>query len=237
MGRKTQTLRVSGPIDWAAVKAERLEYESGSTVFSQGDAAATILYIERGGVRLSVLSYTGKEAVVAILGSGDFFGESCLAGQPKRVATATTMGPTAILVMTAEEVIGQLHSSSAFADRFLAHLLKRNLRIERDLTDQLFNNSEKRLARTLLLLARYGEDGARPRTIPKVSQEILAEMIGTTRTRVNLFMNRFRDLGYIRYKSGGDLTVNQSLLTVGPPPLSPARRRSRRDLRFLLLLF
>ena len=171
------------------------------------------MYIERGGVRLSVVSFTGKEAVIAILESGDFFGESCLAGQPKRMATATAMGPTTILVMTHEELMGQLHSSSPFTDRFLAHMLKRNLRIERDLTDQLFNNSEKRLARTLLLLARYGEDSARPRKIPRLSQEILAEMIGTTRTRVNFFMTRFRQLGYIEYKSGGDLTVNQSLLT------------------------
>jgi len=216
MGRTAQTFEVSGPIDWATVRAEYLEYESGTTIFSQGDAATTVMYIERGGVRLSVLSLNGKEAVVAILESGDFFGESCLTGQSKRVATATAMGPTTIRVMTRDELIGQLHSSSAFTDRFLAHMLKRNLRIERDLTDQLFNNSEKRLARTLLLLARYGEHGARPRKIPRLSQEILAEMIGTTRTRVNFFMNRFRELGYIEYKSGGggELTVNQSLLNV-----------------------
>jgi CRP/FNR family cyclic AMP-dependent transcriptional regulator len=214
MGRKPRTLQVSEPIDWTAVNTARVEYESGSTVFLQGDPANTVMYIERGAVQLSVLSYSGKEAVIAILESGDFFGESCLAGQPKRVATATAMTPTAILVITGEEVIGQLHSSSAFADRFLAHVLKRNLRIERDLTDQLFNNSEKRLARTLLLLARYGEQGTGPRKIPKVSQETLAEMIGTTRTRVNFFMNRFRDLGYIEYKGGGDVTVNHSLLSV-----------------------
>lgn len=205
---------MSGAIDWASVKAQHFEYESGTTVFSQGDAAATVIYIERGRALLSVLSYSGKEAVVAILEPGDFFGESCLAGQQRRVATATTMGPAAMLVITREELIGQLHNSSAFADRFLAHLLKRNLRVERDLIDQLFNNSEKRLARTLLLLARYGEDGAKPRKIPKVSQEMLAEMIGTTRTRVNLFMNRFRDLGYIEYKAGGDVTIHQSLLSV-----------------------
>jgi CRP/FNR family cyclic AMP-dependent transcriptional regulator len=213
MGRKTQTLQISGPIDWTAVQAERLVFESGCTVFSQGDAASTVMYIDRGGVRLSVLSYSGKEAVIAVLESADFFGESCLAGQPKRMATATTMVPTAVRVITRKEVLNQLHSSSAFADCFLAHMLKRNLRIERDLTDQLFNNSEKRLARALLLLSQYGQD-ARPRTIQKVSQEILAEMIGTTRTRVNFFMNRFRNLGYIEYKSGGDLTVHQALLNV-----------------------
>jgi CRP/FNR family cyclic AMP-dependent transcriptional regulator len=214
MGKKTQTLKASGPIDWAELKTDRFEYQSGITVFSQGDAAATVMYVERGGVRLSVLSSNGKEAVVAVLESGDFFGESCLAGHPTRLATATTMGPTTLLVITPEALVGQLHNSSAFADRFLAHMLKRNLRIERDLTDQLFNNSERRLARTLLLLARYGEHGASPRKIPKLSQEILAEMIGSTRTRVNFFMNRFRDLGYIEYKSRGDLTVNQSLLSV-----------------------
>lgn len=214
MARTTQNLQSAGPIDWAGVKAQRLEYLSGMAVFSQGDAATTVMYIERGAIRLSVLSHAGKEAVVAVLEARDFFGESCLTGLPKRVATATTMGPTAILVISHDEMITQLHSSSAFADRFLAHMLKRNLRVERDLTDQLFNNSEKRLARTLLLLARYGEDGARSRTIPKVSQEILAEMIGTTRTRVNFFMNRFRELGYIEYKTRGDLTVNQSLLSV-----------------------
>ena len=214
MRRKTQALQVSSPIDWAAVKAKRLEYPSGSTVFSQGDSAASVMYIERGAVRLSVLSHSGKEAVVAILESGDFIGETCLSGQSKRLATATTISPCAVLVMRAEEVVGQIHSSSVFADRFVAYMLKRNLRIERDLTDQLFNNSEQRLARALLLLARYGEHGTVLRKIPKVSQEILAEMIGTTRTRVNFFMNRFRELGYVEYKTGGEVTVNQSLLSV-----------------------
>jgi CRP/FNR family cyclic AMP-dependent transcriptional regulator len=214
MRRKTQALQVSSPIDWAAVKAKRLEFQSGLTVFSQGDSAATVMYIERGAVRLSVLSHSGKEAVVAILESGDFIGEACLSGQSKRLATATTINPCAVLVMRAEEVVGQIHSSSVFADSFVAYMLKRNLRIERDLTDQLFNNSEQRLARALLLLARYGEHGTVLRKIPKVSQEILAEMIGTTRTRVNFFMNRFRELGYVEYKTGGEVTVNQSLLSV-----------------------
>lgn len=214
VGRKTQALEVSGSINWATVKAERLEHAPGTTVFSQGDAATTLMYIERGRVRLSVLSSSGREAVVAILDSGDFVGESCLAGQPNRVATATTMTPAAMLVITREELIRQRHSSSAFADGFLAHILKRNLRIERDLIDQLFNNCEKRLARTLLLLAPYREEGAEPRKIPKVSQEMLAKMIGTTRTRVNFFMNRFRDLGYIEYTAGGDVTIDRSLLSV-----------------------
>ena len=220
MGRKAQTLEVSGAIDWGTVTAERREYGSGTTVFLQGDAATTVMYLQRGRIRSSVLSFSGKEAVVAILEPGDFFGEICLTGQSRRVATATTIGPATVLVITREKLIEQLHSSSAFADRFLAHMLKRNLRIEQDLTDQLFNHSEKRLARMLLLLARYGEDGAQPRKIPKVSQEILAEMIGTTRTRVNFFMNRFRDLGHIEYKSGGDVTVHQSLLSVVLDPES-----------------
>ena len=212
MARTIEGVGAAGAIDWTTVRAERLAYPSGAAVFSQGDEASTVIFIDRGGVRLSVLSYSGKEAVVALVERGDFFGENCLAGQTTRVATATTMGDTEVLVITRQELIRQLHSSAEFADRFIAHMLKRNQRIERDLIDQLFNNSEKRLARTLLLLAQYGQDGATPRKIPKVSQSILAEMIGTTRTRVNLFMTRFRHLGYIEYKGGGDLTVNQSLL-------------------------
>lgn len=220
MDREPQTVETSSAIDWATVQAERLEYASGVTVFSQGDAATTVMYIERGRVRLSVLSSSGREAVVAILDSGDFFGESCLTGQPTRATTAVTIVAVTMLVIDREELTRQRHSSSAFADGFLAHLLKRNLRIERDLTDQLFNNVEKRLARTLLLLARYGEDGTKPRRIPGVSQELLAKMIGTTRTRVNFFMNRFRDLGYIEYKACGDVTIHQSLLSVALRPQS-----------------
>ncbi len=213
MGRKTLSLEVSGAIDWAGVKTHRLDCKSGEIVFSQGDPADTVFYIEYGVVRLSVLSDTGKEGVVAVLEGGDFFGETCLAGESKRVRTAITMIPTTLVAIAPEELIRLLHTSPVFSDRFLAYMLKRNLRIERDLTDQLFNNSEKRLARTLLLLSQYGS-GATPRRIPRVSQEILAEMIGSTRGRVNIFMNRFRQLGLIDYKGNSDVTVNPALVDV-----------------------
>jgi len=208
------TLPASRRIDWAGVDVERLELNAERTVFSQGDTAASIFYIERGGVRLSVVSCSGREAVLAILESGDFFGEGCLVGLSRRLTSATTLGPTAMLVITQRELMRQLHSSSTFSDRFLANVLDRNLRTERDLTDQLFNGSEKRLARALLVLAHYSERDAGPRNIPRVSQETLAEMIGTTRPRVNFFMNRFRALGHIDYKGRSDVTVYDSLVSV-----------------------
>jgi len=170
------------------------------------------MFVETGVVRLSVLSHAGKEAVVAVLDAGHFFGEGCLAGQTRRMATATAMVPSAILAVDKPEMVRQLHSQPAFADCFLAHILTRNIRIEGDLIDQLFNSTEKRLARTLLLLARYGEPAASHRALPKLSQEILAEMVGTTRSRVNFFMNKFRKLGFIDYN--GVLKVNNSLLGV-----------------------
>ena len=170
------------------------------------------MYIERGTVRLSVVSHSGKEAVIAVLDPGDFFGEGCLAGQAQRMATASAMAPCTIIVMAKADMVRQLHTHSTFADRFMTHMLVRNIRIEEDLVDQLFNSSEKRLARTLLLLARYGEAGASHRTLPKVSQETLAEMIGTTRSRVNFFMNKFRKLGLIEYN--GELKIHNSLLSV-----------------------
>jgi CRP/FNR family cyclic AMP-dependent transcriptional regulator len=170
------------------------------------------MYVREGTVRLSVLSHTGKEAVVAVLDGGHFFGEGCLVGQTRRMATASTIDPSTIVVVDKDEMVRQLHAKPAFADRFLTHMLTRNIRIEEDLIDQLFNSSEKRLARTLLLLARYGEPGATHRLLPKVSQETLAEMVGTTRSRVNFFMNKFRKLGFIEYN--GELKINNSLLSV-----------------------
>jgi CRP/FNR family cyclic AMP-dependent transcriptional regulator len=170
------------------------------------------MHIEEGAVRLSVLSHAGKEAVVAVLEAGHFFGEGCLVGQTFRMATATAIAPCRIVIVEKPEMVRQLHSQPAFADRFLRHMLTRNIRVEEDLIDQLFNSSEKRLARTLLLLARYGEPGATHRTLPKVSQETLAEMVGTTRSRVNFFMNKFRKLGFIEYN--GELKINNSLLSV-----------------------
>ena len=160
------------------------------------------MYVARGTVRLSVLSHAGKEAVIAVLDDDYFFGEGCLAGQPYRMATASAMAACTIVVVEKPEMVRHLHAQPAFADRFLTHMLTRNIRIEEDLIDQLFNSSEKRLARTLLLLARFGEPEVSHRTLPRVSQETLAEMVGTTRSRVNFFMNKFRKLGFIEYNGG-----------------------------------
>jgi len=188
------------------------KFKAKETVFAQGDPAMNVLYIQDGGVKLSVVNESGKEAVVAILGPGDFFGEGCLAGQSICMATATAIAPTTVLAIEKSEMIRVLHREHQFSDRFIAHMLARNIRVEEDLIDQLFNSSEKRLARTLLLLARYGSPGLPQKVLPKVSQEMLAEMIGTTRSRVNFFMNKFRKLGFIQYD--GEIHVNDSLLSV-----------------------
>ena len=169
-----------------------------------------MFYIQQGSVKLSVLSRTGKEAVVAILGPGDFFGEGCLAGQPRRMATASALSASTLLVVEKSQMLELLHTQPTLAARFLSHMLARNIRIEEDLVDQLFNSSEKRLARALLLLARYGKESQPLRV--RLSQETLAEIVGTTRSRVNLFMNKFRDLGFVEYN--GDIKVNSALLTV-----------------------
>jgi CRP/FNR family transcriptional regulator, cyclic AMP receptor protein len=188
------------------------KFRRKETVFAQGDPAKNVMYIQEGGVKLTVVNESGREAVVAILGPGDFFGEGCLAGQSVCIATATTIAPTTVLVIDKNEMIRVLHKEHEFSDRFIAYMLSRNIRVEEDLVDQLFNSSEKRLARTLLLLARYGAPG-RPQTVlPKVSQEMLAQMIGTTRSRVNFFMNKFRGLGFIKYN--GEIHINNSLLSV-----------------------
>ena len=199
-------------LESAGVAKTIVEYGRGDTVFTQGDACDHVLYIQSGGVKLSVLSKTGREAVVAMLGPGDFFGEGCLAGQPVRMGSAAAITPSVILLINKDKMIRLLHKQHAMSDRFIAHMLSRNIRIEEDLIDQLFNSSEKRLARTLLLLARYGKHDKPVRAVPPVSQETLAEMVGTTRSRVNFFMNKFRKLGFIDYN--GDLKVNNSLLSV-----------------------
>jgi CRP-like cAMP-binding protein len=199
-------------LDWTGARIRRGEYGAGATIFAQGDPAASVMYIEQGTVRLSVLSHTGKEAVIAVLEPWHFFGEGCLAGQPYRMATAVAIAPCTINIVDKEEMARHLRDRPAFGDQFLTHMLTRNIRIEEDLIDQLFNSSEKRLARTLLLLARYGEAEATHRTLPKLSQETLAEMVGTTRSRVNFFMNKFRKLGFIEYNGG--LKINNSLLSV-----------------------
>ena len=198
-------------LESAGIARQVTRYVESDVVFAQGEAATDVFYLQQGSIKLSVLSRTGKEAVVAILGAGDFFGEGCLAGQARRMATACVLTPSTVSIVEKAEMLRMLHAEPALADRFLSHMLARNIRIEEDLIDQLFNSSEKRLARALLLLARYGSDD-RPLPVPKLSQETLAEMVGTTRSRINFFMNKFRDLGFIEYN--GELKVNSSLLTV-----------------------
>lgn len=180
--------------------------------YTQGGAASSVLYIQRGGIKLSVTSALGKEAVVAMLGPGDFFGEGCLAGQPVRMGTAIALVPTELIRIAKADMTRMLDQQHEFSNKFIRHILGRNIRIEEDLVDQLFNSSEKRLARTLLLLARYGSQEAPPGDLPSLSQETLAEMIGSTRSRVNYFMTKFRRLGYIEYN--GHLKINASLLSV-----------------------
>jgi CRP/FNR family cyclic AMP-dependent transcriptional regulator len=191
---------------------EKSAYEEDKVIFSQGEAAVSIFYIGEGKVKLTVLSEQGKEAVVAILGPGDFFGEGCLAGQPLRMATAVAMTECLITRIEKAAMIRVLHDAPEFSEKFMAHLLTRNIRVEADLVDQLFNSSEKRLARMLLILANFGKEGKPEPVIAKVSQEMLAEMIGTTRPRVSFFMNKFRRLGLIDYN--GHLEVHSSLLNV-----------------------
>jgi len=191
-----------------------VKFGRNETVFRQGDTGRDVFYIQSGGVKLSVLSRTGKEAVVAMLGPGDFFGEGCMAGQPLRMGSATAITPSVIMLVSKKRMAVLLHEQPTMADRFIAHMLARNIRIEEDLIDQLFNSSEKRLARALLLLARYGKQDIPVRALPKVSQETLAEMIGTTRSRVNFFMNKFKDLGFIDYDEKQPLKINSSLLSV-----------------------
>jgi len=187
-------------------------YPPDGIVFSQGDTADSVFSIQQGVVELSVVSHGGKHAVIARLGPGDFFGESALTGHPVRLKTATALAATTLLVVPKQQMTRLLHEQRALSDRFIGHMLVRNIRIEEDLVDQLFNSTERRLARALLLLARYGKPDPTHRKLPPISQETLAEMIGTTRSRVNLFMNKFKRLGFIEYNGG--LKVNHSLLTV-----------------------
>jgi len=211
----------AGPVATAAFDVEQylssgaphsvLQFRRGGVVFAQGDRGHDVRYLQKGSVKLSVISHSGKEAVVAILGPGDFFGEGVLAGQTVRIATATAIAASRVLAIEKDAMTRLIHDQPAFSDRFIAYMLARNIRIEADLVDQLFNSSEKRLARALLLLARYGSGDPHP-TLPRVSQETLAEMIGSTRSRVNFFMNKFRKLGFIDYNGG--ITVHRSLLSV-----------------------
>lgn len=199
-------------LDSAGIARKIVEYRRGDVIFTQGDPCGHVLYVKNGGVKLSVLSKAGRQAVVAMLGPGEFFGEGCLAGQPVRMGSATATMASTILLVDKPQMVRLLHEQHALSDLFIAHMLARNIRIEQDLIDQLFNSSEKRLARTLLLLARYGKHDKPVRPVPPVSQETLAEMVGTTRSRVNFFMKKFQRLGFIDYTDG--LKVNNSLLTV-----------------------
>jgi CRP/FNR family transcriptional regulator, cyclic AMP receptor protein len=188
------------------------EYRKDKTIFRQGDPSDAVFYIQSGKVKTTVVSEEGKEAVVALLGIGDFFGEGCLTGQPQRLSTVTALTECVIVRITKADITRVIHEEPAFAELFISHLLARNSRVEEDLVDQLFNSSEKRLARTLLLLANFGKEGRPEPIIAKVSQETLAEMIGTTRSRVSFFMNKFRKLGLIDYN--GSIEVHSSLLNV-----------------------
>jgi CRP/FNR family transcriptional regulator, cyclic AMP receptor protein len=187
-------------------------YRKGYRIFSQGEEGNSVFYLQSGTVKIAVTSSAGKEAVVALLRAGDFFGEGCIAGQPLRVSTAIATEPATVLEIEKKEMIRVIHEEHEFSDRFVAHMLKRNVRIEEDLVDQLFNSSEKRLARALLLVARYGNNEKPEKIVAQISQETLAEMIGTTRSRVSYFMNKFRRLGFIKYNGG--IHVHDSLLRV-----------------------
>jgi len=209
---KPQPFDIHAFLESGGVAGKVVERRREEVIYSQGDPCDSVLYIQRGGVTLRVTSHAGKEAIVAMLGPGDFFGEGALAGQPVRMATAIATSASALLVVEKQQMIRLLHEQHALSDRFLAYMLARNIRVEADLVDQLFNSSEKRLARTLLLLARYGKRDTTHRVLPKMSQETLAEMVGTTRSRVNFFMNKFKKLGFIEYNGG--LRINDSLLSI-----------------------
>jgi CRP/FNR family cyclic AMP-dependent transcriptional regulator len=199
-------------LDTAGIARTMVDFRRGESIFSQGQAANTVMYVQTGGVKFSVVNGVGKEAIVAMFGPTDFFGEGCMAGQTVRMGSAIAVTPTTLLVIEKNELLRLLHAEHELSDHFIKYMLAHNIRVEEDLIDQLFNSSEKRLARTLLLLARYGKEDQKDGLILKVSQETLAEMIGTTRSRVNFLMNKFRKLGFIEYN--GKIKVNKSLLTV-----------------------
>lgn len=218
MRRKRSSIDPAVPLDVRAVlksmglSCRSFKLPEGTVVFAQGERADSVFYLLEGTVKLSVVSTAGKEAVVAMLGPGDFFGEGCLAGQALRVGSATAVADASVLRIRKRDMARALRTDAAFSARFIDHMLSRNIRVEEDLVDQLFNSSEKRLARKLLLLARYGTEDGPHRALPRLSQETLAEMVGTTRSRVNYFMNKFRKLGFIEYNGG--LKVNSGLLSI-----------------------
>ncbi len=211
---------ITPPIDWAAFLAGMsrgktvLEYGEGRTIFMQGDPADAVWYLHQGKVKHAVTSQQGKEAIVAVLGPGEFFGEGCMAGRPVRMATATTMSDCTLYRIDKQLMMRMLHEQHGISELFVTHLLMRNMRYQEDLVDQLFNSSEKRLARVLLLLSHYGKEAKAESILPGINQEHLAQMVGTTRSRVSHFMNKFRTLGFIDYAGSGALTVNSGLLSV-----------------------
>ena len=212
--KRNRTFDAQSFLDSAGVSRRIAIYRRGTAIFSQGDRCDAVMYIQAGSVKLSVLSKAGREAVVAMLGPGEFFGEGCLAGQAVRMGSATAITPSAILRVGKSKMVRLLRQQRGMSDRFISYMLSRNIRIEEDLIDQLFNSSEKRLARALLLLARYGQQDKPTRVVPRISQETLADMIGTTRSRVNFFLNKFKKLGLIEYDGELSLKVNSSLLSV-----------------------
>jgi len=212
--KKPVTFDAEAFLNSAGVARTIMGFERKETLFSQGEPCKNVMYIQKGRVSISVVSKTGKEVVVGIMGPGDFIGEGGLAGQPNRMATATATEKVTVLKIDNREMFRVLHAETAFSDRFITFMLGRNIRIEEDLVDQLFNSTEKRLARTLLLLARYGKDDKPQRVLPKIAQETLAAMVGTTRTHVNLFMNKFKKMGFIKYNGERPLEINRSLLSV-----------------------
>ena len=212
--KSTKSMKVFDPqlfLDTSGVARKLAEFRRGESIYSQGEAADSVMYVQKGGVKFTVVNGSGKEAVVAMFGPNDFFGEGCMAGQTVRMGTATAITPSTVLIIDKNELLRVLHAEHELSDYFIAYMLSHNIRVEEDLIDQLFNSSEKRLARALLLLARYGKPN-QALTLPKVSQTVLAEMVGTTRTRVNFFMNKFKKLGFIEYNEG--LKINNSLLSV-----------------------
>jgi CRP/FNR family cyclic AMP-dependent transcriptional regulator len=214
MDKAPDRLRIATFLESVGVSGRIVQYRRGATIFAQGETCENIWHIESGTVKLSVTSTLGKEAVVAMLGPGEFLGETCLAGLPSHLGSATAVIPSALVMIDKKHMLRLLHDHHAMSDRFIAHMLARNLRVEEDLIDHLFNSSEKRLARTLLLLARYGQTHTPEHLVQNISQETLAAMIGTTRSRVNLFLRRFKRQGFIEYQPGRSLKINRSLLEV-----------------------
>ena len=209
---KTAVFDAQAFLGSTGVARKIVEYQRKATIYIQGDSSKHVMYIQKGAVKLSIVNEVGKEAVVAMLGPGDFFGEGCLVGQTVCIGTATAMTPASVLAIEKKEMARVLRREHVFSDHFIKYMLSRNIRVEQDLIDQLFNSTEKRLARTLLLLARYGKEDQPQKVVATISQETLAEMIGTTRSRVNLFMNKFKRLGFIH--TDGGLHINRSLLSV-----------------------